>query len=152
MSHLLLFYITPKATLLIRLSRYITTMSPTTSPINFAETPLDNYAGSYATVLDDVFTHEECASLLKLATASESWVHAGLRDGTVHKKFRNSWHITYVDPKASMMIYERLRPLVEKEIGEIKVGGQWEGITGKTGRKQGPTWRLTGYVERCPLV
>lgn len=119
-------------------------MSPTISPINFSATTLDNYTGFYATVLDDVFTREECAALLKLATTAQSWTHAGLRDGTIHNKFRNSGHITYVDPEASRMIYERLLPLVEKDLGEIKTGGQWEGMTGKVGRKQGPTWRLTG--------
>lgn len=123
-------------------------MAPTINPIVFSETPLRHYAGYYATVLDDVFTPEECQSLLMQATKSSSWTPAGLSaegpSQTVHKNFRNSERILYIDSDTSRRIYERLRPLVEEELGEIKVGGKWDGITGKHGRKQGPTWKLVG--------
>ena len=122
-------------------------MTPKVTPIEFVNTPLDRYDGHYATILDDVFTQEECSSLLSLATASTSWVPAGLSASapvqTVHKEFRNSDRIIYIDEGASRMIFERLRPLVENEIGRIEVGSRWDGITGKLGRKQGPTWKLS---------
>ncbi|KDR83068.1 hypothetical protein GALMADRAFT_113235 [Galerina marginata CBS 339.88] len=117
-------------------------------PINFSETQLDRYAGFYATILDDVFTPEECRDLLSLATKFATWLPAGLSaEGptqTVHSNFRNSERILHIDAEASNMVYERLLPLVEHDLGEIAVGGRWEGITGKTGRKQGPKWKLVG--------
>jgi hypothetical protein len=123
-------------------------MTPTITPIVFAETALGGYAGFYATILDDVFTPEECRSLLSLAVTSQRWRPAGLaaeaEEQTVHSDFRNSEQIVYIDAEAAERIYQRLLPLVEEDIGELPVGGKWDGITGKKGRKQGPTWKLTG--------
>ena len=122
-------------------------MVPIVTPINFGDTTLSHYDGFFATVLDDVFTQEECSSLLSLATVS-AWSPAGLSAGgpmqTVHSDFRNSERILYINSEPANMIYERLRPLVENDIGEIKVGGQWDGVTGKKGRKQGSGWKLVG--------
>lgn len=123
-------------------------MAPIINPINFADTTLSHYAGYFATVLDDVFTQEECSTLLSLATASALWSPAGMSaEGptqTVHSNFRNSERILYINAETANMIYERVRPLVDNDMGEIKVGGQWDGITGKKGRKQGPAWKLVG--------
>jgi hypothetical protein len=123
-------------------------MAPTITPINFADTTLVHYDGYFAAVLDDVFTQEECSSLLSLASASAPWFPAGLSaEGptqTVHSDFRNSERILYINSEPANMIYERLRPLLENDIGEIKVGGRWDGVTGKKGRKQGPGWKLVG--------
>ncbi|KAF8963007.1 hypothetical protein BDZ97DRAFT_1822573 [Flammula alnicola] len=131
-------------------------MPPVVRPINFADTELNHYAGFYAAILDDIFTEEECRSLLSLAVASESWSPAGLsaesETQTVHSTFRNSERILYINAESADNIYDRLRPLVEAEIGEVAVGGQWEGITGKKGRKQGPTWRLVGVNPRLSFL
>jgi len=131
-------------------------MAPIVTPINFADTTLSHYDEYFATVLDNVFTQEECSTLLSLATASAAWSPAGLSaEGpteTVHSSFRNSERILYINAKTANMIYERLRPLVENDIGEIKVGGQWDGITGKKGRKQGPAWKLVGVNPRLSFL
>ena len=126
-------------------------MAPIAKPINFLETVLSHYDGFYATVLDDVFTAEECREILALATASAEWVPAGLsaeaQTQTVHSNFRNSDRILLFNAtEASQRIYNKLRPLVEEDLGEIPVGGKWDGVTGKQGRKQGPTWKLVGFV------
>ncbi|CAA7262806.1 unnamed protein product [Cyclocybe aegerita] len=131
-------------------------MPPTTTQINFSETTLTHYAGFYATVIDDVFIPEECLELISLATASGSWIPAALSaEGpvqTVHSNFRNSDRILYVDDAVSQRIYERLRPFIAEDIGEIKAGNRWDGITGKMGRKQGPTWRLVGVNPRLSFL
>jgi len=49
------------------------------------------------------------------------------------------------------MIYERLKPYVE-ELYEIAPGSKWAGITGKAGRKQGPTWKLVGVNPRLSYL
>ncbi|KAJ3504284.1 hypothetical protein NLJ89_g8017 [Agrocybe chaxingu] len=131
-------------------------MPPTAARINFSETTLTHYTGFYATVLDDVFTPEECLELISSATAHSPWTPAGLSaEGptqTVHSSFRNSDRILYVDAAVSQRIYERLRPLVEGDIGEIKVGSRWDGVTGKMRRKQGPSWRLVGVNPRLSFL
>lgn len=131
-------------------------MAPIVNPINFGDTPLSHYDGYFAAVLDNVFTQEECSALLSLATTSASWSPAGLSaEGptqTVHSNFRNSERILYISAEAANMIYERIRPLVEDDIGEIKVGDRWDGITGKKGRKQGPAWKLEGANPRLSFL
>ncbi|KAL0567277.1 hypothetical protein V5O48_014720 [Marasmius crinis-equi] len=115
--------------------------------IDFASTPLAPcYAGFYAKVLDDVFTPAECAELITLAASQAGgWQPAGLstreEKQTVHRDFRNSERTLVIDEIVSKRIYDRLRPLVE-EIAVIAPKGPWAGITGKIGRKQGPTWEL----------
>jgi len=121
--------------------------------IDFADTPLaSNYTGYYAKVLDDVFTEEECRELQKLPT---EWIPAGLSaEGptqTVHRDFRNSDRCLVFDHAAADMVYARLRPLVE-EIHEIAPASPHGLITGKAGRKQGPTWRLAGVNERLSFL
>ncbi|KJA14487.1 hypothetical protein HYPSUDRAFT_72557 [Hypholoma sublateritium FD-334 SS-4] len=131
-------------------------MAPTVTRIDFSNTALNHYAGFYAAILDDVFTQEECRALVSLAVSSESWKPATLPAGgdipTVHTEFRNSERILFFDEDAAHRIYLRLRPLVEAELGEITVGEDWDGITGKKGRKQGPTWKLAGVNPRLSFL
>lgn len=122
-------------------------MAATKTLIDFSKSTLNHCSGFYVTILDDVFSPEECRALVSSAVASESWKPAALAAGedtqTVHIGFRNSERIVYIDGEAAERIYQRLLPHVETEIGEIVVGGEWEGITGKKGRKQGSVWKLT---------
>ncbi|KAF4617213.1 hypothetical protein D9613_006236 [Agrocybe pediades] len=133
-------------------------LQPEITPIDFANTPgLERYADFYATILDDVFTPEECRSLLALVTASAPWTPAALSaqdptGQTVHKEFRNSERIIYIDEEAAKRVYERLKPLVQGEIGRIEVGGRWDGVTGKKGRKQGPSWELACVNPRLSFL
>ncbi|PPR05374.1 hypothetical protein CVT24_007988 [Panaeolus cyanescens] len=132
-------------------------MSPSGTPINFSETCLASvYSGFYATVLDDIFSEEECTSLVSLATRNGSWIPAGLSaegpSQTVHKNFRNSDRILVVHEDTADLIYTKLKPFIELQIGRIAVGDNWDSITGKKGRKQGPTWKLTSVNPRLSFL
>ena len=126
------------------------TDTSSTVPLDFSLTPLTKYTGFYAKIIDSVFTPSECASLIDLATAAGDWQPAGLSTGgetqTVHSDFRNSDRVLVFNEEAATMIYERLRPHVE-EIQEISAGERWACVTGKAERKQGPTWKMAGWVQ-----
>ncbi|KAH6912961.1 hypothetical protein BKA70DRAFT_1265630 [Coprinopsis sp. MPI-PUGE-AT-0042] len=121
-------------------------------PIDFSKTDLTQYSGFYAKVLDNVFNEEECAELAKLAT---EWTPAGLSaEGptqTVHSDFRNSDRCLVFDQAAAERIFQRLYPLV-KEIHELAPSSKYGLITGKAGRKQGPTWKLSAVNERLSFL
>lgn len=116
-------------------------------PIDFSKTLLSQYSGFYAKVLDNVFSEAECAELAKLVT---EWTPAGLSaEGptqTVHSDFRNSDRCLVFDHPIAERIFQRLYPLVE-EIHEITPSSKYALITGKAGRKQGPTWKLSAYAS-----
>ena len=118
-------------------------MVPIVTLIDFSNTALNHYAGFYAAILDDVFTQEECRALVSLAVSSGSWKPAALNVGG-DVEFRDSERILCIGEDAAQCIYQGLRPLVEAELSEIAEGGDWDGITGKKGGKQGPTWKLIG--------
>jgi hypothetical protein len=117
------------------------------STLDFSLTPFSLYTGLYAKIIDDVFTPSECASLIDLATSAGEWQPAGMNTGgetkTIHTDFRNCDNVPVFNEETSAMIYERLKPHVE-EIHEIAPMDRWACITGKVGRKQGPTWRMAG--------
>lgn len=128
----------------------MTTPTPSSSRIDFSTTPLgESYTGFFATVLDDVFSEQECAELLKLAdTPPSKWEPTAVGGDDVYaSNFRHSDRSLVFDAnEPSQMIYERLRPLLP-EIHEITPVGEWSLITGKAGRtKQAGTWKLAGYV------
>jgi hypothetical protein len=49
--------------------------------IEFADTPLTEYAGLQAYIIDDVLTSSECATLLSAAETSGSWERAMIQVG-----------------------------------------------------------------------
>ncbi|TFK27556.1 hypothetical protein FA15DRAFT_613665 [Coprinopsis marcescibilis] len=121
--------------------------------IDFSQTPLaSNYSGFYAKVLDDVFTLDECKEFMKLPA---EWLPAGLSTSgptqTVHRNFRNSDRCLVFDKRTADKIFERLFRLVQ-EIHEIAPTGGYGLITGKAGRKQGPTWKLVEVNERLSFL
>ncbi|KAF6747839.1 hypothetical protein DFP72DRAFT_586098 [Ephemerocybe angulata] len=130
-------------------------LEATSSRIDFSSTDLaDSYSGFYATVLDNIFTEEECNELIKLAgSPPHQWEPAGLgREGKVNSGFRNSDRSLVFDEEISQAIYERLYPLVP-EIHEIEPTGEWCRITGKPGRtKQMPTWTCLGVNPRLSFL
>lgn len=123
--------------------------SATMSLIDFAATPMAaNYSGFYAKVVDGIFTAEECKELSSLVT---DWKPAGLSaEGptqSVHSDFRNSDRCLIFDHDVAARVYERLYPLIT-EIHQLSPSGEYPLITGKAGRKQGPTWKLV----RCVIL
>ncbi|KAJ2912537.1 hypothetical protein MD484_g7890, partial [Candolleomyces efflorescens] len=130
---------------------------PTATLIDFASTSLAaSYTNFYAKVLDNVFSEEECDELFKLAcTPPHEWKPAGLSTTaatqTVHTDFRHSDRALVFNDEVAAKIHERLRPLVP-EIHEIAPTGEWGLITGKAGRKQGPTWKLARVNPRLSFL
>ncbi|KAG5652262.1 hypothetical protein H0H81_005615 [Sphagnurus paluster] len=128
--------------------------------IEFSKTPLaGSYSGFYAKIIDGLFTSDDCARLLTLASTSADssslWQPAGLtmRDGvqTVHRDFRNSDRALVIDDVHAAWIYKKLRPYVE-DLHEIAPDANWGGITGRPGRKQGSTWVLDGVNPRLSFL
>ncbi len=127
-------------------------MTPCAQRLDFsAQSPglAKHYGDFYAVIIDDAFSPEECRALIKLASESGPWVPAGMSahavEETVHTEFRNSERILYFDDATAGRVYDRLYPLVN-DIHEVTPTGSWSSITGKSGRKDGTTWRLVGYV------
>ncbi|KAF9028557.1 hypothetical protein BDZ89DRAFT_1014969 [Hymenopellis radicata] len=121
---------------------------PTAPMIDFSTTDLaSSYSGFDAKIINNVLTEEECKALVDLAASTTGgWKPAALPAETadsVHSNFRHSERIVREDEEVASMLYQRLRPFVEEEIGVIQPKGRWCGITGKVGRKQGPTWTLS---------
>ena len=128
-------------------------MTPCAQRLDFsAQSPglAKHYNDFYAVIIDDAFSSEECRALINLASESGPWSPAGVSAHaeveTVHTEFRNSGRILYFDDATAGRIYDRLYPLVN-DIHEIAPTGQWSSITGKGGRKAGPSWRLVGYAS-----
>ena len=127
-------------------------MTPCAQRLDFsAQSPglAKHYSDFYAVIIDDAFSTEECRALIRLAEESGPWVPAGMSthaaEETVHTEFRNSERILCFDDATARRICDRLHPLVN-DIHEITPTGQWSSITGKSGRNDGPTWRLVGYA------
>ena len=134
------------------------------TPIDFSQTPLATpYSPFYAKIIDNVFTPNECADLIALASSTGDWSPAGLSaEGptqTVHTNFRNSDRMLVINDEVSSRIYEKLRPLVD-EISEIAPGSRWSCITARPGKAQGPTWKmvrlvvfiLDSWLQKNPLI
>lgn len=133
---------------------------------NSTSPPLPCYNGTYAKILDNVFTPSECAELIALAEAygaehngvAGGWEPARLNgppgsgEGVLYSNFRRSERILVFDDAAADRIFAKLRPLVESEIGIIDPTGKWGAITGKTGRKQGDVWKLKRVNPRLSFL
>ena len=119
--------------------------------LDWSTTPLaDDYAGHYVKIIDNVFSDEECASLIALAESDSEWkqaaVHYGLgpNDNYVNTEYRNSERILRFDHDAAEKLYKKLLPYIP-ELVEVRKGNEWEEIFGKKGMVRG-TWTLVGYV------
>ncbi|KAJ3774355.1 hypothetical protein FB446DRAFT_639973 [Lentinula raphanica] len=139
---------------------------PSVAYIDFASTPLAKwYSGDYALVVDNLLTPEECENLITLAESTESedgkgWQPAKLQRGPVlgdqvlDTSYRFNDRILRFDHDAARQIYERVLPVVEKDIGVIQQGSRWGRIVGEDSggiRVQG-TWKLVGLNERLSFL
>ncbi|KAK7048735.1 hypothetical protein R3P38DRAFT_3307532 [Favolaschia claudopus] len=124
---------------------------PTIQPIDFSTTPLTQYSGFYATVIDDFLTAAECENLKELAASTDDWQPASLDAvSRVHTNFRNSDRVLRMDAETADMIYERLRPLVP-ELHNLGPHSQWPLITGKLGRGS-PSWKMVRVNPRLSFL
>ncbi|KAH8806603.1 hypothetical protein DL96DRAFT_1474463 [Flagelloscypha sp. PMI_526] len=127
-------------------------MEPTVEYIDFAATPLrDAYSGYYAVIIDNAFSSEECDHLKQLPlTNGDDWKIA-TRNGQ-QSSFRNNERILRMDELTAGAIFDRLKPLVEEDIGIIEPRGTWNCITGNEKRKGGVTWKLKGVNPRLSFL
>jgi len=122
---------------------------PTSAPIfDFSGTPLaSDYKGFFVKVIDNVFTPEECASFIALATSDSEWKQAGvsyaLGKERVVPDYRNSHRILCFDDDAARMIYERIKPYIQ-EIVRVEPGHEWESVAGP--QAKGYIWDIAGCV------
>ncbi|KAJ4000203.1 hypothetical protein F5050DRAFT_1563437 [Lentinula boryana] len=138
---------------------------PSVSYIDFATTPLAKwYSGSYALVVDNLFSPQECENLIALAESTESedgkgWQPAKIQGGPLptdqilDTRYRYNDRILRFDHDAAKAIYERVLPIVENDIGTIKEGSDWGRIVGGGSRNQvRGTWNLVGLNERLSFL
>jgi hypothetical protein len=88
----------------------------THTPITFSTTPLEgSYDGYYVHILDNVFTPEECQSLIQTAEqrSEKGWEQALLGSHTARLSVRNSERILHDDEDMAGLIFERVRPWLE---------------------------------------
>jgi hypothetical protein len=120
--------------------------------LDWSTTPLaDIYAGHYVKIIDDLFSPEECAALIKLAESDAEWQQAAVHYGIgmdksyIDTSYRNSERILRFDYAAAEQLYNKLLPYVQ-ELVEIKKGSPWDGVVGSKGHLVG-TWKMIGYVQ-----
>ncbi|KAG8958759.1 hypothetical protein FRC03_008834 [Tulasnella sp. 419] len=87
--------------------------------IDFATVGLPEYAGKYALVLDNVFTAEDCAKLLKHAESNGQWESAKINGGPTEAQqyldtsYRNSQRIMVDDVEMAEWTLSKLRPYLK---------------------------------------
>lgn len=129
-------------------------ITPVISKIDFATTELPEYDGLYATVIDNVFTVQECQELVRLAEASNSgvWERAMVNIGggrqALYEDTRKCGRIILDSLDLAGRLWERVKPLVP-ELGALE--GQAE-VTGWGPVKRGEVWRCTRLNERMRFL
>ncbi|KAE9401967.1 hypothetical protein BT96DRAFT_879973 [Gymnopus androsaceus JB14] len=141
--------------------------SPSVSYVDFASTPLAKwYSGSYALVIDNLFSPEECAELIALGESTVSddgqgWQPAKISvgplmtDQILDTSYRFNHRILRFDHDEARKIYEKVLPFVEKDIGTITWDSKWSGIVdgGRFQRRNAlGTWKLIGLNERLSFL
>ncbi|KAJ3040913.1 hypothetical protein HDV00_010124 [Rhizophlyctis rosea] len=122
------------------------TTQPTVTRIDFAATPLPEYDGHYAIVIDYLFTSHECADLLSRAEASGEWEQAQINIGGGKQQtmadYRNSERIMWDSPETAEWILERVRPFM----GNVE---EWTVESAKKGTSE---WVVTRLNERLRFL
>ena len=122
--------------------------------IDFKETDLPEYDGLYATVLDGVFTKEECHSLVKAAEATteggweQAMVNIGNGEQMLHTDVRDCGRIIWDDREVVAKIWARCKD----HMREIESLYNQPKITGHGPFKRKETWKLTRPNERMRFL
>ncbi|KAK4033957.1 hypothetical protein C8A01DRAFT_19168 [Parachaetomium inaequale] len=130
----------------------------TTTPINWAKTPLPEYAGLYAVVLDHVLSPSECATLLALAEASPwglALVNVGGGFEVLQEGYRNGERIVWDCQEVVDRIWERCLQGGEglrERFGVV--GADERDIVGFAGREgmRGGRWEFLRVNERMRFL
>lgn len=150
-------------------------VAPSTNPappdakatvIDFAQTPCTNYAKRphYALIIDNAFTREECADLIRIAesTPGASWEPALINsvgpNGTVVQQLetgtRDSGRIMRDDTDLAEWMYQRVLPFLEDEIKVIEQGkGKWPTLFYEYRMAvSGQQWKMKRLNERLRFL
>jgi len=128
--------------------------TPKVSKIDFERTALPEYAGMYATVIDNVLTATECNELLELAEAQTNgvWERAMVNIGggrqAMYEDTRKCGRIIYDEQELVQRMWERVKDLVP-ELHELR---SWTQVTGPGPSKRREVWRLTRLNERMRFL
>lgn len=133
--------------------------------IDFSKTPLPQYAGLYAVVLDNVLSPAECTELIKLAqlsagagepgVESDGWqpamVNAGSRGEFLATDYRNSDRIIWDEKTIVHRLLTRcfLAEQVKKDLAVLEGS---VGILGQKAVKLGHRWKVTRLNERMRFL
>ncbi|KAJ3046340.1 hypothetical protein HK097_000955 [Rhizophlyctis rosea] len=103
----------------------MTNCQPTPTKINFANSVLPEYRNSYAIVIDNAFTPEECQRLLSKADGKfeTAQINMGGGKSITDTSYRNSGRVIVDDQQCSDWIFERVRPF----LGDIETWVNREG-------------------------
>ena len=122
--------------------------------LDFEYTELPEYQGRYATVLDSVFTKDECDTLVRAAEAHTNgiWepamVNIGGGDQMLMTETRDCGRIILDDADVAKRIWSRVKasvPEIEYLKGRARVTGEFSVLLGET-------WKMTRLNERMRFL
>lgn len=122
--------------------------------IDFAQTVLPEYKGSYAVVLDNVLTAAECDELLTAAEAQGNgqWERAMINVGggrqEMYTDVRNCGRIIWDDWEMVARLWARCAPHVQ-EIARLE---NMPGVTGGWSATKKEVWNMTRLNERMRFL
>ena len=122
--------------------------------IEFADSPLKEYANLWAVILDNVLTAEECEELIHHAETRSggAWERAMVNVGLGRQKLapesRNCDRIVLDDQVIVDRLWQRVAPFVP----EIQALKDWPRVTGSGPATRGETWAATRLNERMRFL
>lgn len=122
--------------------------------VDFRSTDLPEYRGHYATVLDNVFTKDECDILVRGAEAHSNgtWEQAMINTGggeqALMTDIRDCGRIVWDDAD----IVERIWSRIKDSVPELEYLKDMPTVTGKWPVMRGETWRMTRLNERMRFL
>ncbi|KAK5131797.1 hypothetical protein LTR08_000552 [Meristemomyces frigidus] len=133
-----------------------TTPNITIHPIDFANSPLPEYAGLYALVLDNVLTPAECRTLVSAAEAStplgweRAMVNIGGGEQALFTEVRSCGRIILDSPDIVGRVWKRIEHLPEvQQILQLQAVPK---VFGDGPVKRGEVWHFTRPNERMRFL
>lgn len=123
--------------------------------IDFNKCALPEYSKSYATIIHNLLTAEECAILLQAAetTTDKKWEQAMVNMGGGRQALsidtRNCGRIIWDDKNLAQALLDRIRPHIPADIITLKDKPH---ITGKGPVKRQETWQISRLNERLRFL
>ena len=122
--------------------------------VDFTRTDLPEYRGRYAAILDDVFTKDECDTIVRAAEAQSNgvWEQAMINVGGGRQALmtdsRDCGRIIWDDPD----IVDRIWARIKGSVPEIEFLKDMSSVTGYGPVKRGETWKMTRLNERMRFL